>query len=75
MPSNDAVARVLAGKVSYDDLSAEEQAIVCDHWEQQVADDVAALDLTDSLRASGKPFYTADADGNVITHGTGELPR
>lgn len=72
---NDATARVLTGQASYDDLPGEAQAVVRARWDQQIADDVAALDLTTKLRASGKPFYAADADGNVITHGPHELPR
>lgn len=39
-----------------------------DEWDKQLTDDVAALDLTNKLRASGRPWYTADADGNVIRH-------
>lgn len=70
MALNDAVARVLAGEVSYDDLPGEAQAIVRTGWDRQIAEDVAALNFTDSLRVSGKPFYTADADGNVVTHFT-----
>lgn len=56
------------GAASFDELPAAAQAIVRAHWDQQIADDVASLNLTAALRASGKPFYTADAAGNVIVH-------
>lgn len=72
MALNDAVASVLAGRDSYDDLSDEDQEVVRAHWDRQVAADVASLGFTHALSASGKPFYSADAEGTVVTHGADE---
>lgn len=49
-----------------DTLTDAEQAVVRASWDEQVAGDVVALDLTEQLRASGKPWAVADADGNVV---------
>lgn len=59
---------MLAGQVSYDDLDSNAQAAVRLAWDEQVAYDVARLDLTTRLRATGRPWAVADEDGNLIWH-------
>lgn len=66
--TRDAVTRVLTGELAYDDVPVEAQAIVRTHWDAQIAGDLGALDLTAELDATGKPWYTADANGDVVVH-------
>ncbi len=64
--ATDAVTRVLAGQASYDALPATEQALVRAARDARVAEDVAALNFEERLSATGKPWYEADAQGNVV---------
>jgi hypothetical protein len=64
------IARVLAGQASYDDLKDERaQAIVRAEWDVQLAERLASLDLESELRATGKPWYVGDENGNVVVRG------
>lgn len=69
--THDAVARVLSGQASYDELSGQSQAVVRASWDDQISRRIASLNFADELGAAGKPWYTADADGNVVTHQPG----
>jgi len=66
MPTDDAAARVLAGQARYDDVSYEAQALVRAAWDSRVAATLERLDLTDDLRAAGKPWAEADENGNLV---------
>ncbi|WP_027008289.1 TA system antitoxin ParD family protein [Conexibacter woesei] len=64
------IARVLAGQASYDDLKDERaQAIVRAEWDVQLTERLASLDLESELRATGKPWYVGDENGNVVVRG------
>lgn len=67
----DAIARVLAGKAPYDGLSDGEQAIVRASWDEQMAESIAGLEFTARLRATGRPWSVADAEGNVVIRDAG----
>jgi uncharacterized protein (DUF4415 family) len=73
--THDEIARVLAGQASYDTLSERAQASVRASWNEQVAERIDALDLTDHLRATGQPWVEADADGNVVVREPGSSAR
>lgn len=60
------VAQVLAGQASYDDLDEQAQAAVRTAWDQRLAEDIANLNFSERLRAAGRPWAEADADGNVV---------
>lgn len=62
-----AIARVLAGQASYDDLDDRGQAVVRATWDEQIAARIAGLDLTEELVAAGEPWAEADEDGRVHT--------
>ena len=64
------IARVLAGQASYDDLKDERaQAIVRAEWDVQMTERLASLDLESELRATGKPWYVGDENGNIVVRG------
>jgi hypothetical protein len=69
--THDEIARVLAGQASYDALSDRAQAFVRASWNEQVAERIDRLDLTDQLRATGQPWVEADADGKVVVREPG----
>lgn len=73
--THDAIARVLAGRASYDALPERAQALVRASWEEQVAERLAGLDLEDRLRAAGAPWTEADDDGNIVVRGPGSADR
>jgi hypothetical protein len=66
MDSDETVARVLAGQASYDELDAHGQAAVRAAWDERLAEDIERLDFAEGLRAAGRPWAEADADGNVV---------
>ena len=62
-----AVAAVLAGEASYDDLDDAEQAVVRAEWDKRVAEIRDGLDLVSEFRAKGwTPWAEADAEGNTV---------
>jgi hypothetical protein len=65
--TQEAIARVLAGQATYDDLSDPAQAAVRVEWEDRVASRLSELDYTDRLDAAGRPWAEADEDGNLVT--------
>jgi len=64
--TQDAIARVLAGQVPYDDLSDPAQAVVRVEWDDRVAATLAGLDFTEGLHAAGEPWAEADEDGKLV---------
>jgi ParD-like antitoxin of type II bacterial toxin-antitoxin system len=69
--THDEIARVLAGQASYDTLTDRAQAFVRVSWNQRIAERIDTLDLADELRATGQPWFEADADGTVVVHEPG----
>lgn len=64
--TQDAVARLLSGQASYDDLSDPVQAAVRVEWEDRVAARLSELDYTDRLGADGRQWAEADEDGKLV---------
>lgn len=62
------VADTLAGRAAYDDLSAEEQAIVRARWAERAAALLAELDLADEFAAQGRTYVDLDDNGRVVLH-------
>jgi hypothetical protein len=60
---HDQVAQVLAGRASYDALDGMAQTIIRASWSVKAAERLNTLDFAGQLRASGKPWVDADADG------------
>lgn len=61
-----AVASVLAGDASYDDLSGEQQALVRAEWDERIKARRESLDYETEFRAAGLTWVEADADGNTV---------
>ena len=59
------VEAVLSGG-SYDVLEEREQAVVRGVWDEQVAERLASLDLSDRFRADGVEWVEADVDGRLV---------
>lgn len=62
------IAQVLAGTASYDDLEAEEQAIVRQEWTDRMTALRGSLNYQDTFRATGESYSEADEHGNLIVH-------
>lgn len=60
-----AIARVLAGEASYDDLPEDDQEVVRAEWERRLAASLGS-DRTERLVAGGVPWAEADDDGNLV---------
>jgi hypothetical protein len=69
--SQEAITRVLAGRASYDALGDRAQAVVRAAWDEQIAERIDGLDFADRMRAAGRPWPEADADGNVVVRDAG----
>ncbi len=63
------IVRVLAGRGSYDDLSAREQAIVRAEWDERMAGLRAGLNFEDEFTAAGETWAEADAQGRTVERG------
>jgi hypothetical protein len=63
----DAVAEVLDGRRSYDDLDDASQTLVRRHWRQEIDAQIRALDLGAEFEAAGTP-YAEFVDGTVVVH-------
>jgi hypothetical protein len=63
------VAAVLAGRASYDDLAAREQAVVRAEWDERMTALRDALDLQIEFVAAGDTWTEADADGRTVVRG------
>lgn len=68
------IVRVLAGRDSYDSLSAHEQAIVRQEWAERIAETQAQLDFADEFGRAGSWYSELDGDGNVVIQEPGEHP-
>lgn len=60
------IAEVLAGRASYDELSAREQAVVRAEWTERMTALREGLDLAAELTAAGESWTEADADGTPV---------
>lgn len=52
----------------YDQLSADEQALVRTAWDEQMDQRLATSDVAADKHAAGQPVITLDDDGNVVRH-------
>jgi len=60
------IAEVLAKRRSYDDLTAEEQAVVRAEWTERIAERRTGLNLADEFAAEGRSYVELVADGTVV---------
>jgi hypothetical protein len=61
-----AIDAVLAGKSGYDELSADEQAVVRTVWQERIGDLVEKVDVGSSRLSAGKTYLTLDDAGSVV---------
>lgn len=52
----------------YDDLSADEQALVRTAWDEEMDERLATSDIPSDKHAAGQPVITLDEAGNVVRH-------
>lgn len=64
--SHARIADVLAHKTDYDDLGAEEQAIVRAEWEERLEARRAGLDLTRKFAEADRSYVELDDRGEVV---------
>lgn len=69
-----AIARVLAGKASYDDLGEYDQAAVRAAWDEQVGDRISGLDLEKQFLEDGESWAEADEQGNLVVRAAPPAP-
>ena len=62
------IGKVLAGRGSYDELSAREQSLVRAEWDERIKQAHQGLDLEAEFVASRDTWVEADPDGNPVTH-------
>jgi hypothetical protein len=63
------IARVLAGRSSYDALNGHEQALVRAEWAEGITEARKGLDLATEFEAAGiTGWVEADEDGNTVVH-------
>ena len=60
------IADVLAGAVAYDDLGAEEQAVVRAEWADRLEARRRTLDLAAEFGVVGRTWFELDDDGQVV---------
>ena len=60
------IAEVLAGERSYDDLGAEEQAVMRAEWSELVQARIERLDLARMFTAHGRSYVELDDAGQVV---------
>jgi ParD-like antitoxin of type II bacterial toxin-antitoxin system len=61
-----AISDALASRRSYDDLTAEEQAVVRAEWAERMDARRQGLDLADRFRAEGRSYAELDEQGRVV---------
>lgn len=61
-----AITNVLTGPGAYDDLGAEEQAVVRATWAEAISLRISELDLRRRFLAEGRSFAELDDDGHVV---------
>ena len=66
--SQQAIARVLECEAAYDELDAEEQAVVRAEWVEHMAKRREALDLAAEFIAQGRSFVELDEGGKIVEH-------
>ncbi len=64
--SHRAIAEVLSNQASYDELTAEEQAVVRAEWGERIEARRADLDLAKRFAEQGRSFAELDDDGRVL---------
>lgn len=64
-----AVAKVLAQRSSYDELSEKEQAIVRAEWAERIEERREALDIPAELADRGRSWVELDEEGRVVERG------
>ena len=62
------IAGVLAGAISYDGLSEQEQAIVREEWAERMAARRATLDYAAQFSAAGESYSELDENGSLVIH-------
>ena len=62
------IARVLRGKMSYDDLGAEEQAVVRAFWAERMKTLTDDLRLDQEFTARGQAYVELDENGEIVRH-------
>ncbi len=60
------IARVLSGRLSYDELDAESQALVRAEWAERIAERRRHVDLVTELGEHGRVWIEVDAEGKVV---------
>lgn len=60
------VDAVLAGRDDYDQLDADDQALVRSVWAERIDEQAATVDVGAAKQAAGLPYLTVDDTGNVI---------
>lgn len=65
------VLAVLAGRRDYDDLAAEEQAIVRAEWAERMDQRRATLNFAERFATEGRTYVELDDDGNVVGRDAG----
>ncbi|HEX7096227.1 MAG TPA: hypothetical protein VF183_10115 [Acidimicrobiales bacterium] len=66
--SQRAIREVLARRRSYDELTAEEQAVVRAEWAERMKEGIEALDLAAKFAEQGRSWVELDDDGNIVEH-------
>ena len=64
--SHRVITEVLSNQASYDELTAEEQAVVRAEWGERIEARRASLDLAKRFAAQGASFAELDDDGHVV---------
>jgi hypothetical protein len=64
--SHREIAQVLGGHRPYDELDAEQQAVVRAEWSERIEDRIAQLDLADEFSAQGRSASELDEHGRVV---------
>ncbi|MGZ4693814.1 MAG: TA system antitoxin ParD family protein [Acidimicrobiales bacterium] len=70
--SQRAIADVLAARQDYDQLTAEEQAVVRAEWAERIDARREALDLAQEFSDQGRSYVELDDDGEIVRRGPSE---
>jgi len=63
------IAAVLAGRASYDDLGAREQAVVRAEWDERITELRTGLNFEAEFTAAGDTWSEADAQDRTVERG------
>ncbi len=61
------IAQVLSGSHHYDELDAEEQALVRAEWAERIEARRRDLDLAERFATQGRDWVELDDNGNIVT--------